>query len=780
MRTYKKSVSFGFGVLISLNSLIAHSHSQSNSPSSDDDQAVTMGASSTQKTHKPPSGHPRKPSTEHPQKPSSGQTQKLSTVQPQQPSTGRASKQPSTGQVQKPSSGHDQPVTMMEPVEVEGRARDLIGITSSASQGEVGQPEFQYRPLSRVGELIETVPGMMATQHSGSGKANQYFLRGFNLDHGTDFATWVDGIQMNMPTHAHGQGYMDLNSIIPELVDKVEYGKGPYYANAGDFSTAGYARMSSMDHLDKGFVKLTGGSYDYYRLVAADSEKLGGGTLLYAGEFQYYNGAWQTPEDTQKFNGMLRWTLNEGNWGLSVFGKAYHNSWTATNQIPLYAVQTEGWNLFQSGSPTDGGISNRYSVSTNFWGKGDNWKNDFNAFVLYTDLDLYSNFTGYLVNPTLGDQMEQKERRWEGGANGEQTWFNQWFGFDMDNTLGFQLRHDSISGLGLNQTVNRVVWQQDTLHNVSETMGSIFVNNKTQWLSKFKTVTALRGDFLGFDVTSLLASDPNSGSKYSGIFSPKLSLIFGPWAKNEFFINMGYGFHSNDVRGSTNAIITGGATSVVTSPLTRQRGAEIGWRSEYVPGLNTTLAFWYLHSGSELVWAADQGTNDPTGPSNRYGVEWTNYYKPVSWATLDADFAFSQARYTNVPSDQSWVPNAVHQVITAGAVFDLTHGFFATTRVRHMGGVPLTVDGTLTQGNTTLVSMGLGYQNDDYKFELDAFNLLNSKQNDIAYAYQYRTLTDVQLGINAPGQGVNSNPNGGIVLHPVEPQMFRFSATLKF
>ncbi len=151
----------------------------------------------------------------------------------------------------------------METVEVEGRARDLIGIESSASQGEVGQPEFQYRPLSRVGELIETVPGMMATQHSGSGKANQYFLRGFNLDHGTDFSTWVDGIQMNMPTHAHGQGYMDLNSIIPELVDKVEYGKGPYYANAGDFSTAGYARMSSMSKLDKGFVKLTGGSYDY-------------------------------------------------------------------------------------------------------------------------------------------------------------------------------------------------------------------------------------------------------------------------------------------------------------------------------------------------------------------------------------------------------------------------------------------------------------------------------------------------------------------------------------
>ncbi len=700
MRTYIKCVSFGFGVLISLNCLLAHSHPQPKSASDGEEPA------------------------------------------------------------------------MMETVEVEGRASDLIGSESSASQGVVGQPEFQYRPLSRVGELIETVPGMMATQHSGSGKANQYFLRGFNLDHGTDFSTMVDGVPMNMPTHAHGQGYLDLNSVIPELVDRVEYGKGPYYADMGDFSSAGYARMHTMHKLDQGFVKFTGGSYDFYRLVAANSDKLGDGDLLYAGEFNAYNGIWQVPEDTNKFNGMVRYSIDNSDWGLSLNAKAYHNSWTATNQIPLYAVQYEGLNIYGSGDPSDGGITNRYSFSTNVWSRGDSWKNNLNAYVLYSDLDLYSNFTGYLNYPALGDQMEQKERRWVGGANGEQTWFNRWFGFDMDNSVGFLVRHDQISGLGLNQTVNRVVFKTDTLNNVGETVGGLFVRNQTQWLSKFKTVAGLRGDFYGFDVTDLVGGT-NSGSKYRGIISPKLSFIFGPWADNEFFINMGYGFHSNDARGATTTIDPNGATVTPTSPLTRQRGGEVGVRSGYVPGLNTTLAVWYLHSDSELVWSGDSGTNDPTGPSVRYGVEWTNYYKPTHWLTLDADFAFSAANYTGVPQDQSRVPNSVRRVITAGAVVDLSKGFFATSRLRHFGDVPLNVGNTLNAGSTTLVSLGLGYQQDAYKLELDIFNLFNSKQNDIAYQDVYRTQNDVRLGLN---------PNGvdGTTFHPVEPRMFRVSATLKF
>jgi len=670
------------------------------------------------------------------------------------------------------SAADEEEPPALETVDVAGRATDLIGVASSASQGVVGQPEFKYRPLARVGELVEVVPGMLATQHSGSGKANQYFLRGFNLDHGTDFSVMVDGVPMNSPSHAHGQGYLDLNSLIPELVDKVEYGKGPYYAEVGNFGTAGYTRMHTMHKLDQGFVKFTGGQYDYYRTVAANSNKVGGGDLLYGGEMTFYNGVWQVPEDTQKFNGMVRYTIDQDDWGLSLNGKAYHNTWTATNQIPLSAVDLGEIGLYGSGDPSDGGTSNRYSFSANTWRRGDSWKNDLNAYVVYSDLDLYSNFTGYLDHPILGDQLNQKERRWIGGGNGEQTWFNKWFGFDMDNSVGFLIRHDSISGLALNHSVNRRVFERVSNDDVSETHGGVFVRNQTQWLSKFKTIAGLRGDFFGWDVTSH-AQPLNSGGQYRGIFSPKLSLVFGPWADTEFFLNMGYGYHSNDARGTTLRVDPAGVAATPVAPLTRQRGAEIGVRSEYVQGLKTTLALWWLQSDSELVWVGDAGTNEPTGKSERYGVEWTNYYKPVEWLTLDADFAFSAANYTGVPHDENRVPNSVRQVITAGAVVDLPMGFFATTRVRHFGDVPLNEGNTFNAGSTTLVSLGVGYQQPAYKLELEVFNLFDSKQYDIAYNYNYRTQSDVRLGVNEEGRN-------DIIFHPVEPQMVRGTVMVKF
>jgi len=701
MRIVKNSVSFGFGVMLSLNSFLAHSHPQPKSASQEEES------------------------------------------------------------------------TQLDTIEVEGRATDLIGVASSASQGVVGQPEFKFRPLARVGELVEVVPGMIATQHSGTGKANQYFLRGFNLDHGTDFNVMLDGVPMNMPSHAHGQGYLDLNSLIPELVDKVEFGKGPYYADVADFSSAGYARFHTMHKLDKGFIKFTGGEYDFYRTVLANTLKLGEGTLLYAGEMTFYNGIWQQPEDTKKFNGMLRYTIDKNDWGLSINGKAYDNKWTATNQIPLYAVAEGQMGLYDTQDPSDGGISSRYSLAANVWSRGDSWKNDFNAYVVHSDLDLYSNFTGFLENPVLGDQIQQKEHRWIGGGNGEQTWFNKFFGFEMDNTVGFMLRHDSISGLALNRTANRKLLEQVTNDNVEETHGGVFIRNQTHWHSKFRTVAGLRGDFYGFDVTSKL-NPVNSGSRYAGLVSPKLSLIAGPWADTEFFINLGYGYHSNDARGTTLKFdpATGASVSPVT-PLVRSRGAEIGVRSQYVKGWNTTLAFWWLQLDSELVWVGDAGTNEPTGKSERYGVEWTNYYKPTDWLTLDADFAFSAANYTGEPWYANRVPNSVRRVITAGAVVDLPCGFFATTRLRHFGDVPLNESDTFNATSTSLVSLGVGYQKDFYKLELEVFNLLDSKRYDIAYNYAYRSRYDAMNGLNPDGvDGINA--------HVVEPQMVRGTVVLRF
>ncbi|MEI7996368.1 MAG: HupE/UreJ family protein, partial [Methylococcaceae bacterium] len=530
-----------------------------------------------------------------------------------------------------------------EMVVTAGRAKDLIGIAASASQGEVSQAQFEYRPLSRNGELLEVIPGVLATQHSGSGKANQYFLRGFNLDHGTDFTTYVDGIPMNLPTHAHGQGYMDVNSIIPELVKNIEYGKGPYYAEVGDFSAAGYSKIFSMDKLPKGILKFTAGQYDYYRTLIANSKQVGSGDLLYAGEFNFYNGVWQQPEDSKKFNGLLRYTLDKDNWGTSVFAKAYNNTWTATNQIPQAAVDDGTLGLYGTMDPTDGGDTNRFSLSSNLWNKGENWKNDANIYALYYDVDLYSNFTGYLETPVLGDQIHQFEHRVQTGGNVEHTRYNKLLGFDMDNTVGLQFRYDDIMGLGLDHTFKRQYLNTVSHSDVSEATADIYFKNQTYWQEKVRTVAGIRGDYINNDVTQLdntthnpLVNAANSGTSHKARVSPKLGLIIGPWYDTEYFVNAGYGYHSNDARGTVLRLnpvdgspFADGNTISPVSPLAWSRGAETGIRSNFIKGLNSTIALWFLESSQELVFVGDAGTTEVNGKSRRYGVELTNYYKPT-------------------------------------------------------------------------------------------------------------------------------------------------------
>lgn len=649
-----------------------------------------------------------------------------------------------------------------------GRASDLLGIKASASEGVVSQADLVYRPLSRPGELVEVVPGALATAHSGTGKANQFYLRGFNLDHGTDFSVMVDGVPMNMPSHAHGQGYLDLNSIIPELVDKIEYGKGPYYAEAGDFSSAGYTRMSTQGKMANRLFKFTGGEFGYYRAVLADSYKIGSGDLLAAGEFNAYDGVWQQPEDLGKYNGLLRYTLDNKDWSLSVTAKAYHASWNATNQIPQRAIDNGTLDLYGSMDASDGGNSNRYSLSGNLWSRGDSYQNNFNAYLAYYDLDLYSNPTGFLDHPVQGDQVHQAERRVIVGGNGEQTWFSNWFGKDVDNSLGLQIRHDEIIDAALNRTEQRRIFQTVRQDDISETSVAVYLKNQVQWLEKFRSIAGLRADFLDMTVNSQTLA-ANSGQQNAALLSPKLSLIFGPWLDSEIFLNLGYGHHSNDARGATlhiNPVSGDPATSV--TPLVWSRGGEVGVRNQYIPGLNSTLALWWMQVNSELIFVGDASSTKPSGRSERYGVEWSNYYQVNDWLTLDADLAFSTAKYVGVPRESNHVPNSVGRVISAGAVVQLPFHTFTTLRVRHFGEIPLNETGSFHADDTTLVNWGLGYAHKDLKLEIDLFNVLDSKSSDTAYAYPSRL------------QGETVNGVDGLLRHPVEPRMLRVTASVQF
>jgi hypothetical protein len=439
----------------------------------------------------------------------------------------------------------------LEPVVVRGNYDNAVGTSDAASQGSVTSRLIESRPTLRPAEVLEFVPGVIVSQHSGDGKANQYYLRGFNLDHGTDFATFVGGMPVNMPAHAHGQGYSDLNWLIPELVDRIDYRKGPYYAEEGDFSSAGSARIRLFDSLPRGVASLTLGAHNYERLLVADSHSsaVGPGRWLYALEAARNDGPWDNPERFHRLNGVLRYGFGNAQNRSSLTAMAYSAGWRSTDQIPQRAVDQGLIGRFGTVDPTDGGRTARYSLSYDFEHRGGDGTFKLNAYAIQSRLDLYSNFTYFLADPVNGDQFEQAERRRVFGLASSRSWSGALAGRDTTNTIGIQLRHDRLDPVGLYGAVGGVRSGTVQESRVRQTSVGLHAENATQWTAWLRSVAGLRFDHYDFDVASSIAA--NSGSRNAAITSPKLSLIFGPWHRTEYFVNYGHGFHSNDARGTT-------------------------------------------------------------------------------------------------------------------------------------------------------------------------------------------------------------------------------------
>lgn len=683
-------------------------------------------------------------------------------------------------------------VTRLPEVTVTGRQDSMIGVASSATQGTVGATEIQERPILRSGELLETVPGVIITQHAGGGKANQYFLRGFNLDHGTDFAVFLDGMPLNLPSHAHGEGYSDMNTVIPEFVRRVDYEKGPYYADVGNYGSAGAAHLAFYKTLPQDFATVEGGMFGYERGVFGASQKLGPGTLLYGGEACHDDGPWVHPDDYSKFNGLLTYSQGDDANGLSVTARGYYGKWNSSDQIAENAVPLVGY--FGTLNPTDGGNSGRYSLQAEWHDLGGTSETRIMAYGFYYDLDLFSDFTYYLTDPNLGDQFEQQDRRWVGGLDARHTIVSQWFDHDVENSFGLQARNDWINN-GLYQTEDRV--RVDKLDSATgtvlpatteadhftDTEVGIYAENKAQWAEKFRSVAAMRGDLDYFDVTSLV-TPANSGTSTTLLPSPKLSLIFGPWAKTEFYVQGGFGFHSNDGRGATQTVEPVSAanpypgTPVARVPgLIQTKGAEIGVRTLAVPHLQSTVSLWYLYSDSELQQDGDTGGTVPSKePSNRYGVEWANFYTPVKHLAFDFDLAESTARFTSVDAADAApgspggtrVPEAAGAVVASGITLRDMDGFSASLRLRYFGPRDLTSDGIYRSKATMLLNAEAGYQiNKTWRVFAEFLNLLDSRDHDIDYAYESRITP-------------TAKPAFTDVFHPVEPFQVRAGLTATF
>lgn len=649
---------------------------------------------------------------------------------------------------------------------VDGSRLNQLGVADSANAGSVTQQQLDARTSYRPGELLEAVPGLIVSQHSGEGKANQFYLRGFNLDHGTDLRTTVDEMPVNQRSHGHGQGWTDLNFLIPELAMRLDYKKGPYAAAQGDFSSAGAASVVYANRLTQGIASAGIGQNGFRRALLADSIDAGGGSLLYALEAQHNDGPFTQPDRYRKRNGVLRYSEGYANNGFNVTAMAYDASWNATDQIPLRAVRDGSLDRFGAVDASDGGKAQRYSLSGAWRQTTDDVSSRVSAYAIANRLALFSNFTYAMDDQLNGDQFAQPDRRVTSGLDASHTWHRHTNRGSSDTTVGVQLQNDNIHN-GLYRTRRRQILSTTRQDHIVETSIGVYGENSTRWTRSLRTVAGLRADAYRFDVRSDRAA--NSGTASDHVFSPSLSVIAGPWRETEAYLNIGNGFHSNDARGTTINIDprTGEAVGKVT-PLARSRGLELGVRSAAIAGLQTSLSLYRLDFDSELLFIGDAGATEAGRPSRRYGIEFSSYYKAAGWLSLDLDLAYARARSRGSDPAGDFIPGAIEGVAQLAITVTPPGPWSGALRLRYFGPRPLVEDNSVRSAASVGLNGRFAYRIDKtLRVELEGYNLANRRDSAIDYYYASRL----------PGE---AQPVDDIHFHPVESRSLRLTLVKNF
>lgn len=650
-----------------------------------------------------------------------------------------------------------------------------LGLSDAASQGSISAPQIERRALARPADVLELVPGLVVTQHSGQAKANQYFLRGFNLDHGTDFATTVNGVPVNMPTHAHGQGYSDLNFLIPELIERIDFRKGPYFVDQGDFASAGSANFHYRQQLDAPFVDLTLGSYGYRRGLVADSGAWSSGQRwLAAFEAMGDDGPWSNPDALQKRNlylGLANGSAREG-WSASLV--AYRARWNSTDQVPQRLLDAGIWQgrpftRWDTVDSSDGGETQRISLSAEWHRINAGTHDRVSAWWLDYGLDLWSNFTYAMNSPTQGDQFSQQDRRRALGLASSRQWHHVGHAWgDGFSTLGLRLRQDDIR-VGLHNTVARQITSTVRDDQVRQSQLGVYAENQWQWTPWLRSVGGLELNRLDAQVQSFTLTE-NSGSAQTALLSPKASVVLGPWSRTEFFLNAGRGFHSNDARGMTlRRDPVNPLQAMSPSPgLVASRGMELGLRSQPTLNFLTSLVLWRLDLDSELVYQGDSGTTTAGRASARYGLEWSTQWQPTRDWQLDLDLSWSQARYTEGAEDHRYIPNAQEQVAQFSLNWKPDGQWLVAVQLRALGSAPLTDDNSVRSTPAVITNLRVQYDpTSRVSMMLDVFNLFDRHVNDIQYVYASQLSGETQQVT-------------GLHVHPAQPLSLRLGLRVKF
>jgi outer membrane cobalamin receptor len=650
-------------------------------------------------------------------------------------------------------------------VTIYGRAIEQIGEAQSASEGIVGYADLSTRPISRAAELVEVIPGMIATEHSSGGKANQYFMRGFNLDHGTDFGGFIDGVPINQRSHPHMSGYLDLNFLMAELVERVEFRKGVQYAENGDYTAAGSASFMLYDRLPENYVKARVDA-DEYTLSAAGSWDLGDGTLLAAASHEVGDGPFDLPADLDKTTIYLKYSqpvslgaVGDARLRLGFIG--YQNDWIASDQIPQRAVDDGTITRYGFIDPTNGGKSRRYIASA-----GLDWDDaSVLAYVQKSELNLFHNFT-YFIDPLLGDQVEQVEDRSAAGLRAKLEREFNLFGVKAEGRIGADTHFDWLDETGLYRTTARVRTSAIASDKVDVMSAGVWSDVTLHWTDRFRTTIGLRADYLDGDVEGLVPA--NAGSENGIQWSPKFNAAYTLTDALEVYAGYGVGFHSNNIVGvvQTQDPVTGDPVEPATL-FAESRGGEVGLRWEPDSTFNLSAAVFTLDFDSELIYVGDAGVSEPSDPTRRHGMEVAAFWNPYEWLAFDASYAYSHSRFKDAPSGLDRIPNTVEGVAAAGVTWLPGDGWEGSVRVRYLGPGPLIEDNSVRAPSTTLVNAGISKDLGQFEVGLDILNLLDAKDDDMVYFYESQL-----AGEAAPVEDIH--------FHPVHPQTFVVNLKAKY
>ena len=594
--------------------------------------------------------------------------------------------------------------------------------------------DLQLNPVNNSQEILRKVPGLFIGQHAGGGKAEQIFLRGFDIDHGTDITLSVDGMPINMVSHAHGQGYSDLHFIIPETIEKIDFGKGPYYANQGDFNTAGYVNFSTKKAIQKNTIALDFGAFNTLRTLGLFNllESTKKDDAYMAVEYIEFDGPFVSPQNFNRLNlfGKYNTYLN-GKDMLTVTASHFTSSWDASGQIPERAVNNGTIGRFGAIDDTEGGFTSRTNINTQLQKTlADESIFTANAFYSNYNFELYSNFTFFLEDPVNGDQIKQLENRDIFGMNAKLTNEKKFGNVEAKFTKGVGLRFDNISNNELSRTKNRrEVLERIQLGDVQQTNFYTFFNSEFE-LGKFKISPSIRFDYFKFIYTDELSDTFQKLSKTESIINPKLNFLYNQHENLQWFLKTGIGFHSNDAR-----VILQQNTDKI---LPRAYGMDFGniWKPSKNLVINT--AVWYLFSEEEFVYVGDAGIVEPSGQSERFGLDLGFRYQISDQIYFDTDATITKARSLEAISGEDYIPLAPNFTMAGGLSFTNMGNFSGGFRYRYLADRPANEDNSIIAKGYFVSDINVNYTIKNVTLGISVENLFDVDWNETQFATESR------------------------------------------